>query len=41
MDHQVPVIAAGVSFPASTLSTKVEYAVHNVYWDQEYGGDGE
>lgn len=41
MNHKVPVIAAGVSFPSSTLSTKVEYAVNNVYWDQEYGGDGE
>jgi hypothetical protein len=40
LDHAVPVIAAGVSFPATTLRTKVEYAVNNVYWDQEYGGGG-
>ena len=41
LDHKVPVVALGISFPSSTLSTKVEYAVNNVYWDQEFGVGGE
>lgn len=41
LDHGVPVVAFGISFPSSTLSTKVEYAVNNVYWDQEYSDGGE
>lgn len=31
-----PVMAFGVSFPASSTSTTVTYKVNNVYWSQEY-----
>lgn len=33
-----PVVAIGVSFPASESGEKVEYMVNNVEWTQEYGG---
>lgn len=33
-----PVVAFGISFPASGLGVKVEYKVNNVAWEQEYGG---
>ncbi|MBZ9769422.1 Z1 domain-containing protein [Mesorhizobium sp. CA6] len=33
-----PVVAFGISFPASESGTKVEYKVNNVAWMQEYGG---
>ncbi len=33
-----PVVAVGLSFPASDSGTKVEYRVNNVAWTQEYGG---
>ncbi|TIQ33122.1 MAG: endonuclease [Mesorhizobium sp.] len=33
-----PVVAFGISFPASDSGTKVEYRVNNVAWMQEYGG---
>lgn len=32
-----PVIAFGISFPASDSGVKVEYKVNNVLWEQEYG----
>lgn len=32
-----PVMAFGVSFPASSTSTTVTYKVNNIYWNQEYG----
>ena len=32
-----PVIAFGVSFPASDSGVKVEYAVDHLLWTQEYG----
>ena len=32
-----PVIAIGVSFPASTSGVKVQYKVNNILWDQQYG----
>lgn len=32
-----PVIAFGVSFPASESGVKVEYRVNNVLWEQQYG----
>lgn len=33
----IPVIAFGISFPGSNSGTKVEYAVNNILWEQEYG----
>lgn len=33
-----PVIAFGISFPASNSGTTVNYEVNNVAWEQEYGG---
>jgi hypothetical protein len=33
-----PVVAIGLSFPASGSGVKVEYKVNNVAWTQEYGG---
>lgn len=33
-----PVIALGISFPASHSSIKVTYEANNIYWDQEFGG---
>jgi len=33
-----PVIAFGISFPASESGTKIEYRVNNIAWMQEYGG---
>lgn len=32
-----PVIAFGITFPASNSGTKVEYKVNNVLWEKEYG----
>jgi Z1 domain len=32
-----PVIAFGISFPASSSGVKVEYQVNNVLWEQQYG----
>lgn len=32
-----PVVAFGVSFPGSRSGLKVEYAVNNILWEQEYG----
>jgi hypothetical protein len=32
-----PVVAFGISFPASESGVKVEYKVNNVLWEQEYG----
>jgi hypothetical protein len=32
-----PVVAFGMSFPASHSGMKVEYKVNNVLWEQEYG----
>ncbi len=36
-DDTPPVIAFGVSFPASDSGVKVEYKVNNILWEQEYG----
>lgn len=36
-DYTDPVIAFGVSFPASDNGIKVEYAVDHLTWEQEYG----
>lgn len=33
-----PVVAFGISFPASGAGVKVEYKVNNVAWNLEYGG---
>jgi hypothetical protein len=33
-----PLVAFGVSFPATDRSVKVRYEVNNVLWEQEYGG---
>ena len=32
-----PIMAFGISFPASNSGIKVEYKVNNVLWEQEYG----
>jgi hypothetical protein len=37
-DELPPVVAMGLSFPASNSGTKVEYRVTNILWTQEYGG---
>lgn len=37
IDFDGPVIGIGISFPAKENSTKVAYAVNNIYWDMEYG----
>ncbi|RVH78131.1 endonuclease [Sinorhizobium meliloti] len=37
-DELPPVVAMGLSFPASDSGTKVEYRVTNILWNQEYGG---
>lgn len=34
-----PVMAFGISFPASLTSTTVSYKVNNIYWNQEYGDE--
>jgi len=36
-DGTVPVVAFGMSFPASDSGLKVEYKVNNILWEQEYG----
>jgi hypothetical protein len=36
-DGSPPVVAFGISFPASRSGLKVEYKVNNVLWEQEYG----
>jgi hypothetical protein len=36
-DRTDPVMAFGVSFPASDSGVKVEYAVDHLLWTQEYG----
>ncbi|WP_374275842.1 Z1 domain-containing protein [Brevundimonas sp.] len=33
-----PVVAFGISFPASGSGVKVKYEVNNVAWEQDYGG---
>jgi hypothetical protein len=32
-----PIMAFGISFPASKSGVKVEYKVNNILWEQEYG----
>jgi hypothetical protein len=34
---RLPIVAFGVSFPASSAGTRVRYKVNNVLWEQEYG----
>ena len=36
-NHELPVVAFGISFPGSNSSVTVEYKVNNVLWEQEYG----
>lgn len=36
-NYQDPVIAFGVSFPASDSGVKVQYTVDHLLWEQEYG----
>lgn len=36
-DLTIPVMAFGVSFPASDSGIKVEYEVDHLLWEQEYG----
>lgn len=36
-DDRLPIVAFGISFPASTAGTRVRYKVNNVLWEQEYG----
>ena len=36
-DLRIPVMAFGVSFPASDSGIKVEYEVDHLLWEQEYG----
>lgn len=33
-----PIVAFGISFPASTIGKKVEYKVDHLRWEEEYGG---
>jgi hypothetical protein len=37
LDHDVPVIGFGISFPASENAETVTYKVNNIYWAQETG----
>lgn len=37
MDHGIPVVALGLSFPSNNHDVKVSYKVNNIYWEQEYG----
>jgi len=34
-----PIMAFGISFPASRTTTTVSYTVNNIYWRQEFGGE--
>jgi hypothetical protein len=36
-EDRLPIVAFGISFPASTSGTRVRYKVNNVLWEQEYG----
>lgn len=33
-----PIVAFGISFPASTIGKKVEYKVDHLRWEEQYGG---
>lgn len=38
-DNTPPILAFGVSFPASNSGIRVNYKANNVYWEQEYGSE--
>ena len=39
IEHTIPVMGFGISFPVSERARTVTYRVNNIYWSQEYGGE--
>lgn len=39
IEFQGPIMGFGISFPTSERAQKISYAVNNIYWSQDYGGD--
>jgi hypothetical protein len=39
IEHTLPVMGFGISFPVSERARTVTYRVNNIYWSQEYGGE--